>query len=880
MESASSSTSTATAAAIAGAASRPNFPSGTGLVDNDVQPSRPPTPDSARLGSDSPNTPTSSSAAAAAAEQDRLATDSLAGLQLNSTDQATRESHHHQPTSLPSATSSTGKTPLTARPPIRKTNLPTHLYSSLPKHTMLPDGTPDYLQLILSAQLDPLVKLTPLESAHNLSARLGCQVLLKREDLQPVFSFKLRGAFNMMRQLNQEQKWKGVIACSAGNHAQGVAMAGAHLKIPCTIVMPVGTPEIKSANVARLGAKVVLHGLDFDAAKAECNRLAEAYGLTLIPPFDHPHVIAGQGTIASEISRQLDLSSVDAIFCCVGGGGLLAGVASFIKRIAPPHVKVIGVETYDGDALYRSLQAGKRVLLDDVGLFSDGTAVRIVGEECFRICANTVDDVVRVSNDEICAAIKDIFEETRSVPEPAGALATAGMKRYIDTYHLRGSNQKFVTLVSGANVNFSRLRFVAERADLGERREAMIAVGMEERRGQFLDLYQNHIYPRVVTEVSYRYSGSSSDENKEGRGKKAQLFISFLLSAPPGVDAGPVVSGLPADVDDGVGPPTLELAKKAAAAAAAVNDDVQSPELAASLRWASSIGNPASTSGSGLPNGGRLNWGTGGPKPAENVPAGTAGLGLSTSPGSDSTTTADPSNGDALKADNQSDENASVTSNSTSKPLALKTDSATLRNSKSTTSQSTAVAPNGAGSASTSSVHPKRAHMVRRGSGATADDLRPPAPELEDMLRKLEASGMPAIDISGNELAKAHARYIIGGKASVKHERIFRFEFPERPNALQKFLVTLHETKTKYPRNITLFHYRNYGSDVGKVLAGIAVNLDAGASNDVAGVSQMSEAERELEARSDLDRWLVEELGYPFVEETENVVYQRFLRDD
>jgi len=629
----------------------------------------------------------------------------------------------------------------------------------------LSDGTPDYLRLILTAQLEPLVRLTPLERAHNLSTRLGVEVLLKREDLQPVFSFKLRGAFNMMRQLTHEQKWKGVIACSAGNHAQGVAMAGAHLKIPCTIVMPIGTPEIKSRNVARLGAKVVLHGQDFDAAKAECNRMAQAYGLTIIPPFDHPHVIAGQGTIASEISRQIDLASVDAIFCCVGGGGLLAGVSSFVKRIAP-HVKVIGVETFDGDALYRSLQAGKRVLLDDVGLFSDGTAVRIVGEECFRICAETVDDVVRVSNDEICAAIKDIFEETRSVPEPAGALATAGMKRYIDTYNLRNSNKKFVTLVSGANLNFSRLRFVAERADIGERREAMIAVAMDERRGQFLDLYQNHIHPRTVTEVSYRYGGAV------GKGQ-AHIFISFLLSTPPGADVGSALAGLAEEEEEeGVKAPTLGVA-----AAAVANLDLGAAR--------------GSTSEA----------------PSSNLDLGAA-------------------------------------------------------------RGSTSEAPSSA-----------RPGQVRRGSaGATTDDLRPPAPELSDLLDKLEVSGMPAIDISGNELAKAHARYIVGGRVNVKYERIFRFEFPERPNALQKFLVTLHETNTKYPRNITLFHYRNYGSDVGKVLAGIAVDLDADAVAD-GEVANLSEEAREVEARRDLDRWLVEELGYPFVEETENVVYRRFLRE-
>lgn len=283
-------------------------------------------------------------------------------------------------------------------------------FTDLPAHLRLPNGEPDYLRLILTADIYSLVKQTPLTVATNLSTRLGCHVLMKREDLQPVFSFKLRGAFNMMRQLTDEQKWKGVIACSAGNHAQGVALSGSHLSIPCTIVMPLGTPAIKTQNVRRLGAKVVLHGANFDEAKAECSRLAEVHGLKIVPPFDDPRVIAGQGTVAVEICKQTDMSQVDAVFCCVGGGGLLAGMAAYIKRIAPPGIKVIAVETYDGDALARSLQAGERVTLDEVGLFSDGTAVRIVGEETYRLCHGLVDGVVRVDTDEICAAIRDVFE--------------------------------------------------------------------------------------------------------------------------------------------------------------------------------------------------------------------------------------------------------------------------------------------------------------------------------------------------------------------------------------------------------------------------------------------------------------------------------------
>lgn len=254
------------------------------------------------------------------------------------------------------------------------------------------------------------LKETPLTLAVNLSGRLGCEVWLKREDLQPVFSFKIRGAYNLMASLSKEERWKGVVTCSAGNHAQGVALAGYHLKIPCTIVMPTGTPSIKWRNVERLGAKVVLHGQDFDEAKTECARLAKTYGLHFIPPYDDPMVVAGQGTVAVELARQIkDFESLDGIFASAGGGGLLAGISAYTKRIAP-QMNVIGVETHDGDALKRSLAAGKRVTLQEVGPFADGTAVKIVGEEPFRLCKNLLDDVVLVSNDEICAAIKDVFE--------------------------------------------------------------------------------------------------------------------------------------------------------------------------------------------------------------------------------------------------------------------------------------------------------------------------------------------------------------------------------------------------------------------------------------------------------------------------------------
>jgi len=544
------------------------------------------------------------------------------------------------------------------------------LYAQLPEYLRNADGTPDYLRLILSAHLYDLVKLTPLQPAAQLSLRLGCEVLFKREDLQPVFTFKLRGAYNMMRQLDDERKWKGVVACSAGNHAQGVAMAGAHLSIPCMIVMPRGTPRIKWENVERLGAKVIMHGADFDEAKAECHRLAEAHGLTIIPPFDDPRVIAGQGTLAVEVCNQTDMNKVDAIFCAVGGGGLAGGVAAYVKRIAPPHVKVFGVETFDGDAMQQSLERGDRVMLRDVGLFSDGTAVRQVGAECFRLCSTLLDGVVRVSNDEICAAIKDVFSDTRSITEPAGALAIAGLKRYVAMQGAAANGRRYIGVVCGANMDFSRLRFVAERADIGEEREVLLSAELPEEPGSFMRLYQ-HLAPRDITEFSYRYSD----------GQKAFVYVAFILNGM-----------LPA-----------------------------------------AGGNPIAASG----------------RPASD--------GVS-----------------------------------------------------------------------------------------SARDL-----EVRGVLEALNADGLRAHDISGDELAKAHARYFVGGRENVRDERLFRFQFPERPGALRRFLEGINAGW-----NISLFHYRNHGGDIGKVLAGIQVPP---------------------ESAPEFDRFL-RELDYIYSEETENPVYQRYMR--
>jgi threonine dehydratase len=293
-----------------------------------------------------------------------------------------------------------------------------------------------------------------------------------------------------------------------GNHAQGVAYSARRLKIPATIVMPSGTPDIKHKNVSRLGGTVVLHGADFDAAKEEAHRLQKLHGLVSIPPFDDPYVIAGQGTIGMELLRQTNLSDLEAVFCCVGGGGLIAGVGLYIKRIAP-HVKIIGVEAFDANAMVESLRAGKRMVLKDVGLFADGAAVKTVGEETFRVCQEVVDEVVQVTTDETCAAIKDMFEDTRSIVEPAGALALAGLKKWVARNPSPKRERGLIAVASGANMNFDRLRFVAERAAIGENKEALLSVTIPERPGAFAKLVE-HIHPMAVTEFSYRYSRPDS----------------------------------------------------------------------------------------------------------------------------------------------------------------------------------------------------------------------------------------------------------------------------------------------------------------------------------------------------------------------------------
>ncbi|PHH85082.1 hypothetical protein CDD83_923 [Cordyceps sp. RAO-2017] len=523
--------------------------------------------------------------------------------------------------------------------------------SLVPDDLLLPDGHPDYLRMIASAtsRVYEACRVTPLTPAVNLGNRLECNVLLKREDTQPVFSFKLRGAYNKMAHLDPSLSWRGVVCCSAGNHAQGVAYSARKLKIPATIIMPEGTPSIKHKNVARLGGHVVLHGADFDAAKEECARRAKLGGLINIPPFDDPYVIAGQGTIGTELFGQVNMAKVEAIFCCCGGGGLIAGIGLYVKRMAP-HVRVVGVEARDANAMAQSLRRGERVVLKDVGLFADGAAVKTLGEETFRIARQVVDEVVEVTTDEICAAIKDMYDDTRSGLEPAGALSIAGLKKYVAQRPSHDPARTLIAVTSGANMNFDRLRFVAERATLGEGKEVLLAVAIPERPGAFAKLIDT-IMPHAVTEFSYRWA----------TGDSASVMIGLSLTAP-----------------------------------------------------------------------------------------------------------------------------------------------ATQR-----------------------------------------DD------ELRTLLDRIRGEGLVAADLSADELAKSHVRYLVGGRPAVANERLYMFSFPERPGALEKFLLTL---RPKF--NISLFHYRNYGGDVAKVLAGISCPEEE--------TDQLSQ--------------FLADLGYPFEECTDSEVFKMFLR--
>src|SRR5687767_3039052 len=363
--------------------------------------------------------------------------------------------------------------------------------------------TDNYIERILKARVYDVAMESPLEAAQRLSRRFGNTILFKREDLQPVFSFKLRGAYNKMAHLTAAEKSRGIIAASAGNHAQGVAYAAREMGLRAVIVMPQTTPQIKVDAVMSMGAEVVLIGDSYPDAQAHCDVLIAETGMTFVHPFDDPLVIAGQGTVGAEILRHSQ-DSLNAVFVPVGGGGLIAGIAGYIKALRPD-VKVIGVEPFEADAMYQSLKAHGRVRLDHVGIFADGVAVREVGTRTLPIVMQTVDESVRVSNDEMCAAIKDIFDDTRSVMEPAGALAVAGLKKWAEREGTpRG--QTVAAVLSGANMNFDRLRFVAERAETGEAREALLAITLPEKPGAFRQLCAV-LGRRVVTEFNYRLSG-------------------------------------------------------------------------------------------------------------------------------------------------------------------------------------------------------------------------------------------------------------------------------------------------------------------------------------------------------------------------------------
>ncbi|HAG92942.1 MAG: threonine ammonia-lyase, biosynthetic [Pseudomonadales bacterium] len=357
------------------------------------------------------------------------------------------------------------------------------------------------IKKILQARVYDVAEETPVDRARSLSRRLNNSVLLKREDLQPVFSFKIRGAYNKIANLSEEEKARGVICASAGNHAQGVALAAARLGIKAVIVMPQTTPEIKVNSVRTLGGKVVLHGDAYDQAAAKAKKLMDQHGYTFVHPFDDPDVIAGQGTVGMEILRQ-HTGDLEAVFVPVGGGGLIAGVATYIKYLRP-EVKVIGVEPGDSNCLQVAMLAGRRVVLPEVGLFADGVAVKQIGKETFRLARKYVDEVITVSTDEMCAAIKDLFDDTRSINEPAGALAVAGLKKYVEREQCQGAT--LIAVCSGANVNFDRLRHVAERAEIGEQREAVLAVTIPERPGSFRRFCQT-LGKRSITEFNYRYA--------------------------------------------------------------------------------------------------------------------------------------------------------------------------------------------------------------------------------------------------------------------------------------------------------------------------------------------------------------------------------------
>ena len=499
------------------------------------------------------------------------------------------------------------------------------------------------IEKILKARVYDVAQETSLDMAKSLSKRLGNEIYFKREDMQPVFSFKLRGAFNCMFQLSDEEKAKGVVAASAGNHAQGVAIAGQKLGIKTTIVMPKITPDIKVKGVQSFGGNAVLVGSTFDEAYAYAMELCEKEGYSFVHPFDNLDVIAGQGTIGMELLRQHP-EPIDMIFIAVGGGGLISGIATYIDFISP-NTKIIGVEHEEASSMTLSMERGELVKLDSIGTFADGAAVKLAGTNTFNIVKQLGIEMMTVSTDETCAAIKDVFEDTRTLLEPAGALATAGLKKYVAQHEIKG--KQLISITSGANINFDRLRHVAERAELGEKREAILAVTIPEEPNSFKK-FCDAIGDRAITEFNYRYSNS----------EEAQVFTGVKL---------------------------------------------------------------------------------------------------------------------------------------------------------------------------------------------TEGDV-----EKRQIVSDLEQQGYNVLDLSDNELAKVHLRFMVGGHAQgVKDEVLYRFRFPERPGALLHFLTSMGGNW-----NISLFHYRNHGSDFGRVLIGMQVPPDE---------------------RPQFCQFL-EELGYEYFEETDNPAYQSFLR--
>ncbi|MDO9002046.1 MAG: threonine ammonia-lyase, biosynthetic [Aquabacterium sp.] len=418
-----------------------------------------------------------------------------------------------------------------AKPSVKKT--------APKKKATAPLSVQDYLQKILTSRVYDVAIESPLDEARDLSRRLGHHVFLKREDKQPVFSFKLRGAYNKMAKLSPKALAKGVICASAGNHAQGVAMGARRLGCQAIIVMPVTTPQVKIDAVARFGGdnvQIVLHGESYSDAALHAKALEQKKGLTFVHPFDDPDVIAGQGTVAMEILRQHS-GPIDAVFVAIGGGGLISGVAAYIKAVRP-EIKVIGVQTNDSDAMARSVKSGKRITLADVGLFADGTAVKLVGEETLRLTRELVDEFVVVTTDEVCAAIKDIYQDTRSIVEPSGAMGVAGLKQYAARHG--GQGRTYVAINCGANMNFDRLRFVAERAEVGEQREALLAVTIPEERGSF-KRFCELIGPRSVTEFNYRISDEQEAHvflgvSVKGKGESGRLAQEFESQGFAAVD--------------------------------------------------------------------------------------------------------------------------------------------------------------------------------------------------------------------------------------------------------------------------------------------------------------------------------------------------------